>query len=128
MSKRMGLEMEGELERKCSKISLTEGEKVGLKISEGEVVETRVKGENCLVGKIWAEKSVNKEAFRMMLSRLWRLVGHVIFKELHDNLWLFEFSDGEDRRRVLKGRPWSFDRHVIVLKEFDGKTPDVVIS
>jgi hypothetical protein len=55
--------MEGELERKCSKISLTEGEKVGLKISEGEVNKTQAKWENCLVGKIWAEKSINRKPF-----------------------------------------------------------------
>jgi hypothetical protein len=48
-----------------------------------------------------------------VLSRLWRLVGHVTFKELLDNVWLFEFTDGEDKRRILEGRLWSFDRRVI---------------
>jgi hypothetical protein len=47
----------------------------------------------------------------------------VKFKELKDNIWLFEFSDDGDKRRVLDGRSWSFDRQILVLNEFDGSTP-----
>ena len=117
------LEREGELERLCSKISLTAGEQVGIKITEGDAADIHEKGEHCLVGKIWSEKLVNKEAFHTMLSRIWRLVGHVTSKEIFDNVWLFEFMDGEDKRQVLKGRLWSFDRRVIVLEDFDGTMP-----
>jgi hypothetical protein len=46
----------------------------------------------------------------------------VNFKDLRDNIWLFEFSDQEDKMRVLNGRPWSFDRQILVLNEFDGST------
>lgn len=113
--------MAEELERLCSKISLTDGEKSGINISDGEVEDAREKGAKCFIGKIWMEKLVNKEAFKSILSRIWRTVGRVVFKELQENLWLFEFSDGEDKRRVMEGRPWSFDRHMMVLNEFDGK-------
>jgi hypothetical protein len=36
---------------------------------------------------------------------------------------LFEFEDESDMRRVLKGRPWLFDRQIMVLNEFDGSIP-----
>jgi len=52
-----------------------------------------------------------------------RIKGNIFFKEIQDNLWLFEFSDEEDLRRVLKGHPWSYDHTLLVLNEFDGKTP-----
>ena len=45
------------------------------------------------------------------------------FKELKDNIWLFEFSDDGDKIRVLDGRLWSFDRQILVLNKFDGSTP-----
>jgi hypothetical protein len=45
-----GLTMEGELAKLCSKISLTEGEKIGISVTEGEVTELRERGVNCLVG------------------------------------------------------------------------------
>ena len=58
-----------------------------------------------------------------MLSQVWRLVGHITLKELLDNVWLFEFTEGEDKRQILEGRSWSFVRRVIVLEDFDGMTP-----
>lgn len=58
-----------------------------------------------MVGKIWAKKNVNKESFKSVLSSLWRIVGGVKFKELHDNLWLFEFLDEIDKKRIMDGRP-----------------------
>jgi hypothetical protein len=114
--------MEEGLESLYSKISLTEGEKVGIKVVEDDVEETRVKSKNCLVGKLWTERAINKEAFRTVLSRLWRTVGQVVFKELQDNCWLFEFSGESDRQRVMAGRPWSYDRVALVLIDFDGQT------
>jgi hypothetical protein len=115
--------MEEELERLCNKISLTDKEKIGISVSEGEVAEAKALGDNCLVGKIWAEKVVNKEAFTTVLSRLWRTVGRVIFKEVQDNMWIFEFTEREDKKRVMAGRPWSYDRQIIVLNDFDGRVP-----
>jgi hypothetical protein len=55
--------MGDDLETLCGRISLVGGEKVGIKISEGEVSADREKGERCLVGRIGDEKRVNKEAF-----------------------------------------------------------------
>jgi hypothetical protein len=91
-------------------MSVTNGEKNGIQVTEGEVTNIRAMGGNCLVGKIWAEKNVNKEAFKSLLSNLWQIFGGVKFKELHDNLWLFEFSDRMDKKRIMDGKPWSFDR------------------
>jgi hypothetical protein len=115
--------MTEELEGMCRNISLTEGEKVGIMVTEGEVAEIKERGANCLVGKLWTEKGVNKEAFKTVLSRLWRTAGRVAFKEFQENCWLFEFAGEDDKRRVLEGRPWSYDRYALVLNDFDGNTP-----
>jgi hypothetical protein len=69
------LDMEDELERMCRNISLTKGEKVGITVTDGEVEEIREKGTTCLVGKLLAENIVNKEAFKVVLSRIWCTVG-----------------------------------------------------
>jgi hypothetical protein len=107
---RYNVAMEDELEHLYRKISLTEGEQIGILVSEGDVSEAKLQGDRCLVGKIWNVKTVNKEAFKTILSRLWRTVGRVIFKEVQDNMWLFEFTDREDKKIVLARRPWSFNR------------------
>lgn len=111
------------LEALCGRISLSDGEKTGISISEGEVADLQDKGARCLVGRLGTEKKINKEAFRSLLTHLWRPVGRVIFKEIQDNLWVFEFSNSNDMRRVLEGRPWSFDRYILVLNNFVGSIP-----
>jgi hypothetical protein len=115
--------MAEQLEELCGNISLSEGEKAGITITEGEIEEVRAQGGRCLVGWIWMTKKVNKDAFKAMLIRIWRITRRVIFKELDDNIWLFEFEEVDDLQRVLDGRPWSFDRQILVINEFDGKTP-----
>lgn len=45
------------------------------------------------------------------------------FKEIHDNVWLLEFSNMADKWRVMEGRTWLFDRSVLVLKEVDEDIP-----
>jgi hypothetical protein len=76
-----------------------------------------------LIGRIGPEKPINREAFKSVLSRLWRMAGTVIFKEVLDNTWLFEFTEETGKNRVLEGRLWSFDRQILVLNEFDGQCP-----
>jgi hypothetical protein len=115
--------MGDDLETLCGRISLIGGEKVGIKISEGEVSADREKGERCLVGRIGDDKKINKGAFQNFLSQLWRTVGTVIFNEVQENVWIFEFEDVGDKERVLEGRPWSFDRQILVLYDFDGSIP-----
>jgi hypothetical protein len=107
----------------CGNISLSEGEKAGITITEVEIGEVRAQGGRCLVGQIWMERKVNNDAFIDVFTRVWRTMKGVIFKKLDDNIWLFEFEEVDDMRRVLDGQPWSFDRQILVLTEFDGKTP-----
>lgn len=118
-----GERMGDDLEKLCGRISLIGREKVGIKILEGEVVADREKGERYLVGRIGDEKKVNKEAFKSVLSRIWRTMGFVVFSEVQDNVWVFEFADVEDKKMAMEGRPWSFDRQILVLKEFNGSVP-----
>lgn len=102
---------------------LTVGEQKGISISDDDIEELRTKGVKCLVGRLGDVKRINKETFKSVLTRIWRLRGNIFFNEIQDNLWLFEFSKEKDQRRVLEGRPWSYDRTILVLNEFDGKTP-----
>lgn len=89
----------------CGKLSLVGGKATGISVIEGEIAEGREIGKRCLVGKIGIEKKVNKKAFKSMLLRLWRIGGKMVFKEVQDNVWLFEFSDEEDKRQILEGCP-----------------------
>jgi hypothetical protein len=102
---------------------LTMGEQVRITITEGDTMEIREKGDRSLIGKIWADKKNNKEAFKTVMSRLWRSVEGIVFKEIQDDVWIFKFSDTEDKQKVMEGRPWAFDRQLLVLNELNGQIP-----
>jgi hypothetical protein len=105
------------------KFPLKAGETKGISIEDDETVELRAMGLRCLVGKLGVNKKLNKEAFKSLLNRIWRTEGRLFIKEIHEQLWLFEFAEEEDKKRVMEGHPWSFDRTLLVLKEFEAKTP-----
>jgi hypothetical protein len=108
---------------KVGNFPLTKGEKKGILIDVEDVAELRTKGSKCLVGRLGVPKRINKEAFKTLLTRIWRTVKDVFFKEIHDNLWLFEFEEEEGRRKVLEGRPWSYDRTILIIEEMEGRKP-----
>jgi hypothetical protein len=104
---------------------LSEGEQKGIEIAVDSVQDLWHKGSKCLVGRLGVPKKLNKEAFKAILLRIWRPVGTVLFKEVQENLWLFEFEEEADKQKVMAGRPWSYDRTLLILNEFDGRlAPD----
>jgi hypothetical protein len=115
--------MSGDYEDKVGNFPLTEGEKQSIQLGAEEVEELRIKGKRCLVGRLDVPKRINKKAFKTFLSRIWRLGGDLFCKEIQDNLWIFEFEKDSDRRRVLEGRPWSYDRTILIINELEGKKP-----
>lgn len=114
--------MAEDLEKQLAHFSLTEGEQTGIVVLDSEVEELELIGERCLVGCIIAEKSINREVFRSLMSTLWRVKDGIQFKEIQENLWVIEFAEMKDKKMVLAGRPWLFDRHLVALEELDGST------
>lgn len=96
---------------------------MGILIINGEIADMEKKGERCFVGCIIAEKLINKEAFLSMMLKLWKTRGKIGFNEIEEKLWLIEFSEEQNKRRVWEGRPWLFDGNLIVLQDFDEITP-----
>ena len=72
-------------------------------MADCEVAKAKKQGNNCLIGKIWAGKQVNKEGFINVFKRIWWIDGEVIFKEIQPNVWMFEFSQKADKLKVLEG-------------------------
>jgi hypothetical protein len=112
--------MESKMKRN---LTLSEGEQLEILVDDCEVAEAKKQGNNCLIGKIWAGKRINRDGFVRVFKRIWRIDGEVAFKEVQPNVWMFEFSQEEDKQHVLAGRPWSFDRFILALFEFDGSIP-----
>lgn len=56
------------------------------------------------------------------MIKVWRPDGGIQFREVGENKFLLEFQYERYKEKVMWGRPWSFDRLLVCLKEFKGNT------
>ncbi|KAK3227088.1 hypothetical protein Dsin_006950 [Dipteronia sinensis] len=75
----------------------------------------------CLVGKILSPDLINREAFRSLITRIWKVQEGVEIEVISNNIYAFHFHSINDRIKFLSGGPWSFDDVLIVLEEPTGK-------
>ena len=81
-----------------------------------------------MILKILSHRSVNVEALRKNLNMLWKPRKSIKFSELEEDLFLVEFGDERDKRRVLDMRPWSYEKQLVLLQEFEGElTPKEIV-
>lgn len=108
------------VEELCERLTLTELEQEELLVEMSPLDEVLSRGNQCLVIKLCTRCPFNKEAFKAMLRKIWQLAELIYFHKLGFNLLLAEFEDNLDKNRVLCDSPWSFDRNLILLQDFDG--------
>ncbi|KAL5765959.1 hypothetical protein ACOSP7_016576 [Xanthoceras sorbifolium] len=73
-----------------------------------------------LIGSIIAYKEVNRNAFKAMILKVWRITKEVDIELIRSNIFVFRFKCRWDRKRVFEGGLWLFDKQLIVLKEIPG--------
>lgn len=111
-------EMESEeLIRRCRAIKLSdeEGGRVSFKSKMKDKGEKIVAG--CLIGKVINTRGVSIEGLKMAMQRVWKTTREVKIESLGDNIFIFKFGSEADKRSILVGGPWHFDRALIVLIE-----------
>ena len=113
--------MADELERLWCKLSFTEEEDEGIKLDSNCTRAAKEIGKNCVLMKILAHKSISIEALRKNIRMLWRPNKSVQISEVDEDLFLVEFGDGRDKKKVLDICPWSYEKQLVLLQEFDGK-------
>ncbi|KAH9680322.1 hypothetical protein KPL71_026505 [Citrus sinensis] len=121
-----------ELNCKCKAISIREDQLnkislIGRKSAKGEQIAASLigrksaKGEQiaacCLMGMILHQRKVNLEGLRCAMSQIWRTNKEVRIESLGSNIFMFKFFLEADKKRVMGGGPWHFDRALIVLTE-----------
>ncbi|TXG67435.1 hypothetical protein EZV62_008710 [Acer yangbiense] len=115
----MGFEV---IEKLCASLSLKDREGSIRKLQDELKVAGAQKMALCLVGKILSVDLVNREAFKSLISRIWKVQsGGVEIEAITNNIYAFHFQMVEDRRKILAGGLWSFDNALIVLEEPAGK-------
>lgn len=97
------------------RLSEEEGGRVSFK------TKMKAKGEKiaagCLVGKVLHTRGVNTEGLKTTMQRVWKTSREVKIESLGDNTFMFRFGLEADKRSIMVGGPWHFDRALIVLTE-----------
>ncbi|CAB4320654.1 unnamed protein product [Prunus armeniaca] len=82
-----------------------------------------------LVGRLLATKAIHKEALFGTLKRIWHTREEFTAVTLDNpKRFLFSFKSDFDRKKVMKGSPWTFDRALLLLTSTDGEVHPMSVS
>ncbi|KAF5736652.1 hypothetical protein HS088_TW14G00799 [Tripterygium wilfordii] len=112
-----------DLTAKWGKISLTAAEGEAICIVDLDPRVNSLVSDCSIIGKICLDRSVSKEVLATTMGSIWKISSVPCFMELGQNMFIITFGNIRDKKRILAGRPWSFDRNLLVLKEIDTSIP-----
>ena len=78
-------------------------------------------GKFCNVLKVLSHRSISVEALRKNLRMIWKPNKGVQINELEEDLFLVELGDERDKKKVLDTCPWSYEKQLVLLQDFEGK-------
>ena len=110
--------MNEELEELWHKLSLTEDELSEIVVDKNWIDEAREAWENCLV----LNERVNLKTMKNVLSMIWKVSSCMVVKEVGERLFVFQFEDNMDKERVFMKQPWTINKSLLILANFDGQS------
>lgn len=113
--------MAEQLEELWRKLSFTEEEDEGIALGSSTTRAAKARGRLCVVLKILPHRRVLVDALRKNLRMLWKPSKGVNVSELEDDLFLAEFGDERDKKRIMDMSPWSFEKQLVFIQEFEGE-------
>ncbi|XVF84584.1 hypothetical protein PTKIN_Ptkin17bG0048800 [Pterospermum kingtungense] len=108
-----------ELDDLWQKLSLVEECAEEVVVEEEWVGDLVSNGKYCLLGKLIINRASNLEAMRNVLAKAWRLKSTLTITEFREKVFVFQFEDAIEKDRVLLGQPWTFNKSLLVLNDFD---------
>lgn len=80
--------------------------------------------------RVLSRRCIILDALRKNLRMLWKPNRNVKVSEIEEDLFLVEFVDERDKRKVLDMCPWNYEKILVHLQEFEGdKVPkDLVLK
>ncbi|XP_041001563.1 uncharacterized protein LOC121247253 [Juglans microcarpa x Juglans regia] len=114
------LMMDVDIESLYANLLLSEKECEDAAVDVHQVENVLARGEHCLLIKLLTRKHYNHEAFKQTMRKIWRPVRSMKYCDLSPVFTLVEFEDPRDKMKVLKEGPWSFNKQLVLVKEYDG--------
>lgn len=71
--------------------------------------------------KVLTKRSINLEALRKNIRMLWKPNKGILVSKIEEDLFLVEFGDGRDKKKILDMSLWNYEKQLILLQDFEGK-------
>lgn len=113
--------MADEIISKCSNLRITEDENFVVSLEETVGDDSSHALDLAMVGKVIASRSFNFDALKRTMNQIWAISKNALFRQIEEGLFVVQFANMRDRNKVLKGRPWTFDNHLVMLQEIEGE-------
>ena len=84
--------------------------------------EAKEARKHCLIGIIVLKKRINVKAIKNVMSTIWKLSARMSIKEVGEKVFIFHFEDVGEKKVVLLRQPWSFNKSLLVLENYDDHT------
>nr|POE99197.1 hypothetical protein CFP56_73272 [Quercus suber] len=97
--------MAEELEVLWKKLSFTEEEEDDVELGSGSTKAAIERGKYYAVLKVLTQRSVSMEALRKNLRMMWKLKKEMQLSEVEQDLFLVEFRDEKDKKKVMDMSP-----------------------
>nr|XP_023920447.1 uncharacterized protein At4g02000-like [Quercus suber] len=107
-----------DLSKQWTKLSLLDRE--GDKITLGK---NRGSNEHIIAAKFLTRRTLNVEAVGRTFKPQWRALNGFTIKNMGNHILLFVFGNQEDVHRVLLSKPWTLDKHLVVVQKYERNTP-----
>lgn len=94
---------------------LTEEEDEKIVLGSNSTKAAKEVGRCCLVMKILSRRSIGIDILRKNLRMVWKPNKGVQILKIDDKMFMVEFGDEKDKKKVLELCPWSYDKQLILL-------------
>lgn len=91
------------LEQGWKKFTLSNEENKEILIDEKQLIKESKKGDWSVLGKLHAERFINKEVIPSTMSKIWKTSGSFDFLDVCLNTFNVKFSCQNNKNRVMKG-------------------------
>ena len=100
------------------RLTVMEEEDDGITLGQDNTKIAKELGKNCVIMKILTQCCINIEALKKNMRMLWKPNKGMQISEIEDNLFLVEFGDSRDKKKIMEMRPWSYEMQLILLQDF----------
>ena len=92
---------------------------------KGQVVASHRKSVKTfsIAASFLTKRALNAEAIARTFNPLWRVRRGFKIQHIGDHKILFSFEDKEDVDKIMDSEPWSFSKHLVVMKRYDNDRP-----